>query len=177
MRVMRELASAFGHATRSAHHARRITQCHRQDLRLESAPLARVAELRAHEALEPVPGELALALLIEPLEVGDDALEGAHDFARLAGAPEAELDFGLTRAPQQHALEILRKRLIRRFHALLIMTRDAAQQALVIDDHPLAAPPPRQNRPLLKGLLRIRHHQALVEDQLLAQPMANRACA
>ena len=67
--------------------------------------------------------------------------------------------------------------LVRRLHALLVMLGHAAQQALVIDHHALAAPPPGQNRALLEGLLRVGHHQALVEDQLLTQPVADRARA
>ena len=74
-------------------------------------------------------------------------------------------------------LELLRQVLMGRLHALLVMLRYAAQEALVIDHHALAAPPPRQNRPLLKRFLRVRHHEPLVEDQLLAQPMADRTRA
>src|ERR1035437_3647797 len=173
----------FRHAARPTPHALklfaccRITQRDRQYLGLESSALAGVAELRAHEAFEAVPGELALALLVEPLEIGNDALKGAHDFARLARAPEGELNLSLARTPKQHALEILRERLIGSFHALLVMLRHAAQKALVIDHHALATAPPRQNRALFKRLLRVGHHQTLVEDQLLAQSMANRTRA
>ena len=155
----------------------RIAQGHSEDLRLEPLSLAGVAELRAHEPFEPVQGELALALLIEPLEVGNHALKRAADLARFARAPEGELDFGLPRTPEQHALEIRRKRFVGHLHALLVMLCHTAEEAFVIAHHALAASPPGQNCALFERLVRVGHHQALVEDQLLTQPMAHRARA
>src|ERR1035441_1965163 len=117
----------FFHAPRTTRYALellprfRIPQRYRQYLRLEPLALAGVAELRAHEPFQPVPRELALAILIEPLQVRDHALEGTADFARFARAPEGEGDFGLARTPQKHPLEILRQRFVGRLHALLVM--------------------------------------------------------
>ncbi len=80
--------------------------------------------------------------------------------------------------PQSSARwKVLRQRLVRRFHVLLVMFRHTPQEALVINDHALAAPPPRQNGALFERLLRVGHHQVLVEDELLAQPVADRARA
>ena len=90
-----------------------------EDFRLEPAAVAGIAELRAHESLEPVAGELALAFLIKPLRgSGMTPSNGRVDFAQLARAPEGELDSPFARAPHQNVLEVFRQILVGRFQAL-----------------------------------------------------------
>ena len=75
---------------------------------------------------------------------------------------------------EQHALEMIRQRFIRSFKILAVMLRHCAQRAFVINDHPLAAAAPRQNRPLLERFLRVGDDQPFVENHLLPQAVANR---
>src|SRR6266566_2913195 len=117
-----------------------------ENLRFQSLPVARIARLGTHEGFEPLFGELALAFLIEPVEVRDDTLERAFDFAHLAGAPEMKFNSLRARTVEKHALERIRQRFVRRFEAVPVMLCHCAQQALVISDHSLAAAAPRQNR-------------------------------
>ena len=151
----------------------KTTQPHCQDFRLEPLPIASITEPRAHECFQAIAGKLALTFLIEALEIRNDTLEWAADFARLASAPEREFDFGLAGAPQQGTLEIVWQFFVRRFQALLVMAGHAAQQTFVISHHPLSAPTPGEDGALLDRLLRVRDDQVLIEDHLLAEAMAN----
>ena len=98
------------HHARARHlrRERRAAQRHRENLRLQPPPVARVARLRTHETLQPVPRELALRLLRQPRQIRQHALEHARGFARLARAKKRELDLRLTRPVQQHLAKILR---------------------------------------------------------------------
>ena len=59
-------------------------QRHRQHLRAEPPSATGIAGMQRHVGLQPVSGELALAVGIEAFEVGQDSLEG---LARLLGRP------------------------------------------------------------------------------------------
>ena len=47
------------------------------------------------------------------------------------------------------------------------------QHGFVIGYHSLAPAPPRQDRAAVQRLFRVRHHEALVKNHLLAQPMTH----
>ena len=146
----------------------------RENLRLQPLAAARVAVLRVHERLEPVPRELAFALFIEPRHVRQHAFEGLAGFTHLARAPDVELDLLLARAVQQFLPELFRQILEGLFEADFVVRRYSAQQALVVNNHPLAAAPPRQDSAAVERPLGVRHHERLVEDHLLTQPMTDR---
>ena len=148
-----------------------------ENLRFQSLPVARIARLGAHEGFEPVLRKLALAFLIEPVEVRDDTLERAFDFTHLAGAPEMKFNSLRARTVEQHALERIRQRFVRRFEAVPVVLCHCAQHAFVISDHSLAAAPPRQNRPLVERFFRVGHDQSCVENHLLAEAVADRTGA
>jgi hypothetical protein len=140
-----------------------------QDFGLEAASAAGVAGLGVHEAFEAVAGEFAFALGVKAFEIGDDALEGALDFAGAAGAPKGELDILGAGAAEELLFEILRQILPGRLQALAELRPCRAggscnKPSSVCRRAARAAPP------LFQRFFRVRHDQALVEDHFLPQP-------
>ena len=156
------------------HSAFRI-QSDRQHLGLEPLAVARVAVSRIHERLEPVAREFTLALRVEPLQVRHHALERPLGYAHLPRAPEIEINLLLAGAMQKFLPKILRQILERRLQAHAVVRGHAAQQTLVINDHPLAAAPPGQHRAAVEALRVIRHDERFVEDHLLSETVADGA--
>src|SRR5882724_1616374 len=136
--------------------------------------MARVTKLRRHESLEPIARELAFTLGVESLQIGNHALERTRDFARLAGAPEIKINLDLARSVHELLFEIVRQILVKHFEADAVMRRHSAHHRFVINNHPLAAAPPRQHRALLQRFLRVRHHQTFIENHFLPKPVAHR---
>ena len=148
-----------------------------KDLGFEAASPAGIAELRAHERLKAIAGELAFALGVEPLQVGKDALERTGDVARLARPEERERDGGFAGSEQERGPERLRELAVGSLETLLVMGRHAAQERFVVGNHPFPTPAPRQDRALLQRFGRVRHHERRVKHQLLSQSMADGAGA
>src|SRR5207237_10688558 len=166
---------ALRNQTRNPRHIGFRPKSDRQYLRLQPLSIAGVAKLRIHEGLEPVLGELALAFLVEPFEIGDHSLKRARARAPFASSPKMELNLRLAGPAKEDFFKIFRQRAERGIQALLVMRGDALEQALVIDDHAFPPSPPREDGPLLERFFVIRHDQRLVENHFLPQPMTHRA--
>src|SRR5262249_20416452 len=134
-----------------------------------------VTKLRAHKGLEPIAGELTLALLVQPFEIGQHALERASELAHFTGSKEAELELLGSGAMQKNAFEIIGQILIRLFQALLVMRSPAAQHGFLIADHPFPAAAPGEHGALFERLFGVWYHQRFVENHFLTQTVTNRA--
>ena len=70
----------------------RAAQCHRQHHLAEPLPLASLAPLRTHERPKPTPRRLATRLLVQPVEVGQNAIERLGRRRLFATAGELKVD-------------------------------------------------------------------------------------
>ena len=144
-----------------------------EDFGLEAASGAGIARLWVHEGFEAVAGEFALAFGVEAFEVGDDAFEGTADFAGIAGTPEGEFHGFRACAAEEFLFEIVGQVFPRGVETLAELGGHAAQEALVIDHHALAAAAPGQDGAFVEGFFGVGDDEALVEDHFLAESVAN----
>ena len=92
-----------------------VFQCHSQDLGLEPRPAARFAWHPRHERADPIPGELALRLLIKPLHLRHEAFERLDHLLVAAGwrfigvAAEVHCDRFAVRAEVKRGFELVRQ--------------------------------------------------------------------
>ena len=152
-------------------------QRHRQHHFAEPLAPTRLAPLRAHERPEPPPCRLAACLVVQPGEVGQDAVERLGRRGFLAAARKLKLDHLVGRAVEQRLLEALGQATVRLGHVHPVMRGQRLEQPVVMGNHPRAALRPRQDDALLQRLVRVADHQAFVEHRPLAQPGAGRAGA
>src|SRR4051794_9920356 len=85
-----------------------------------------------------------------------------------------EGNLGFAGPPQKCFLEIFGQGAERGFETLMEVRGDAFEETLVIDNHPLAASPPRQDSALFERFVWIGDHQSFVENEFLAKAVANR---
>src|SRR5258706_583557 len=175
-------AGNVGMALSGVNHPGRVTnrgvsQRDGQNFGFQTLAAAGIAEAGIHERLEAIFRELAFALLVEPLQIRDNALKRTADLAHLACTPEGKLYFSGSSPVEQRFLEIFRQLAVGGFQTLAKMLGEPAQQTFVIGDHPLAPAPPWKNCSLLQRFLQVGRYERVVENHLLAEPMANRAGA
>jgi hypothetical protein len=102
------------------------------------------------------------------------------DASPCSPCPRARIETSFPSRPSRaaaRALEVLRQIFVRRFEILAKVRRHRPQHRLVVNDHPLAAAPPRQHRALLQRFVRSGTTSAVVKNHLLAQPMTHRTRA